>query len=68
MAVVEIRTKLLFGTKGHIGRGIKFPGKVRVILLVGIVGITVWGIRLWLVLTYDICIFCIKSFTEGAIG
>ena len=49
---------MLFGTWGHIGGGIGFPGEIRVIPLIGIVGITIQGIRLWwLVLTYGICIF-----------
>ena len=38
----------MFGTRGHIGRGITFLGEVGVIFPIGIVGITVWGIRLWL--------------------
>ena len=46
-----------FGTREHIGRRIGFPGEVRVILPIGIIGITIWGIGLWLVLTYIICIF-----------
>ena len=51
-------TKLWFGTWGHIGRGIGFPGEVRVIPPIGIVGITIWSIRLWwFILTYSICIF-----------
>ena len=48
---------MLFGTRGHIGRGIRFPGEVRVILPIGIVCVTVWGIRLWLVLAHDISMF-----------
>ena len=47
-----------FGTWGHIGRGVGFLGEVRVIPSIGIVGISIWSIRLWwLVLTYNICIF-----------
>ena len=57
MDVVEMRNQTVVCTRGHIGRGIRFPGEVRVILPVAIVGITVWSIRLWLVLTYGICIF-----------
>ena len=57
VVVVEMRNQLLFGTRGHIGRRIGFPGEVRVIFSIGIVGITIWGIGLWLVLTYNICIF-----------
>ena len=48
---------MLFGTRGHIGRRIRFPGEVRVILPIGIVCVTVWGIRLWLVLAHDINMF-----------
>ena len=51
-------TKLWFGTWGYIGRGIRFPGEVRVIPPIGIVGITILGIRLWrLILSDSICIF-----------
>ena len=38
----------------HIGRGIRFPGEIGVIFPIGIVCVTVWGIRLWLVLAHDI--------------
>ena len=54
VAMVEMRNQTVVWHQGHIGRGIRFPGEVRVILPIGIVRITVWGIRLWLVLTYDI--------------
>ena len=58
VVVVEIGNKLWFGTWGHIGRGIGFPGEVSVIPTIGIVGITILGIGLWrLILTYSICIF-----------
>ena len=57
VAVVEMRNQLWFGTREHIGRRIGFPGEVRVIPPIGIVGITIWGIGLWLVLTYNIFIF-----------
>ena len=51
-------TKLWFGTCGYIGRGSGFPGEVRVIPSIGIVGITIWSIGLlWLVLSYSICTF-----------
>ena len=47
-----------FGSRGHIGRGIGFPGEVRVIPPIGIIGISIWSIGLWrLILTYNICIF-----------
>ena len=45
---------MLFGTKRHIRRGIRFPGEIGVILPIGIICITVWGIRLWLVLAHGI--------------
>ena len=52
--MVEMRNQIVVWHQGHIGRGIRFLGEVRVILPVGIVDISVWGIRLWLVLTYVI--------------
>ena len=57
MVVVEMRNQTVVWHQGHIGRRIGFQGEVRVIPPIGIVGITVWGIRLCLVLTYGICIF-----------
>ena len=58
MVVVEIGNQTVVWHLGHICRGIGFSGEVRVIPPVGIVGITIWSIRLWwLVLTYSICIF-----------
>ena len=56
VVVVEIGNQTVVGTWGHIGRGVGFPGEVRVIPPIGIVGITIWSIGLlWLVLTYSIC-------------
>ena len=58
MVVVEIGNKTMVWHLGYIGMGIGFPGEVRVIPPIGIVGITIWSIRLWrLILTYNICIF-----------
>ena len=57
VAVVEMRNQTVVWHQGHIGRGIRFPGGIGVILPIGIVSITVWDIRLWLVLTYDIGMF-----------
>ena len=57
VAVVEMRNQNVVWHQGDIGRGIRFPGEVRVIFLIGIVRITVWGIRLWLVLAHDISMF-----------
>ena len=45
---------MLFGTRGHISKGIRLPREIGVILPIGIICITVWGIRLWLVLAHDI--------------
>ena len=58
MVVVKMRNQtVIWHLEAH-SRGIGFPGEVRVIPPIGIVGITIRGIRLWwLVLTYDICIF-----------
>ena len=41
VVVVEIETKLWFGTWGYKGRGSGFLGEVRVIPPIGIVGITI---------------------------
>ena len=57
MAVVEMRNQTVVWHQGAHRQGIRFPGEVRVILAIGIVCITVWGIRLWLVLAYDIGMF-----------
>ena len=58
VVVVEMRNQTVVWHLGHIGRGIGFPGEDRVIPPIGIVGITIWSIRLWwLVWTYGICIF-----------
>ena len=43
----------MFGTWGHISSVIRFLGEIGVILPIGIVCITVWGIRLWLVLAHQ---------------
>ena len=58
VVVVEIGNQTVVWHLGYIGRGIGFPGEVRVIPPIGIVGITIWSIRFWwLVLTYSIFIF-----------
>ena len=48
----------MFSTWRHIGRGIRFLGEIGVILPIGIICITVWGIRLWLILAHDIGMLC----------
>ena len=56
--VIVRATKLRFGTWGYISRGVGSPCKVRVILPIGIVGITIWSIGLLgLVLSYSVCTF-----------
>ena len=58
MVVVERWNQTVVWHLGVHRQGSGFPGEVRVIPLIGIVGITIWGIGLWwLVLTYGICTF-----------
>ena len=57
MAVVEMRNQTVVWHQGAHRQGIRFPGEIGVILPIGIVGITIWGNRLWLVLTYGISMF-----------
>ena len=57
VAVVETRNQTVVWHQGDIGKGIRFPREVIVILPIGIVRITVWGIRLWLILAHDISMF-----------
>ena len=58
VVVVEMRNQTVVWHLGAHRQGIGFPGEIRVIPSIGIVGIKIRGIRLcWLVLTYDICIF-----------
>ena len=58
VVVVEMRNQAVVWHLGHIDRRIGFPGEIRVIPPIRIVGITIRGIGLWwLVLTYGICIF-----------
>ena len=54
MVVVEMRNQTVVWHKGHISRGIRFPGEVRVILPIGIICVTIWSIGLWLVLAHGI--------------
>ena len=46
MAMVEMRNQTVVLHQWHIGRGVRFRGEVRVILPIGIVCVTVWGIRI----------------------
>ena len=57
MVVVEVRNQTVVWHQGAHKQGIGFPGKIGMILPIGIVCITVWSIGLWLVLTYDIGMF-----------
>ena len=58
VVMVEMRNQTVVWHLGAHRQGFGFPGEVRVIPPIGIVGITIRGIKLWwLVLTYDICIF-----------
>ena len=54
MDVVEMRNQTVVKNLRHISRGIWFPREIGVILPIRIVCITVWGIRLWLVLAHGI--------------
>ena len=47
---------LLLCSWGYIYRRLRFPGKVRVTPLVGVVSVAIWSICLWLVLAHHICI------------
>ena len=58
VVVVEMRNHIVVWLQGAHRQGVGFPGEVRVIPPIGIVGITIWDIRLWwFVLTYSIRIF-----------
>ena len=58
MVVVERWNQTMVWHLGAHRQGIGFPGEVRVIPPIGIVGITIWSIGLWrFILTYNICIF-----------
>ena len=54
MAVVEMRNQTVVWHQEAHKQGIRFPGKVGVILPIGIICITVWGIRLWFILAHGI--------------
>ena len=54
MDVVEMRNQTVVWHQGAHKQGIRFSGEIGVILPIGIVRITVWGIRLWLVLAHGI--------------
>ena len=58
VVVVEMKNQTVVWHLGAHRQGDWVSGEVRVIPPIGIVGITIRGIRLWwLVLTYDICMF-----------
>ena len=53
-AVVEMRNQNVVWHQEAHKQGIRFPGEIGVILPIVIICITVWGIRLWLVLAHGI--------------
>ena len=57
VAVVEMRNQTVVWHQGAHRQEDWVSRTVRVIFPIGIVGNTIWGIGLWLVLTYSICIF-----------
>ena len=54
MVVVEMRIQTVVFTKMCICRGVRLLREIRVVLPIGIISITIWGIGLWLVLTHNI--------------
>ena len=54
MVVVEMRNQTVVWHRRYISRGVRLPREIRVVPPIGITCITIWGIRLWLVLARGI--------------
>ena len=58
MAVVEMRNQTVVWHQEAHKQGVRLPREIVVILPIGIICITIWGIGLWLVLAHDIGMLC----------
>ena len=54
MAVIEMRNQTVVCRQEVHMQGLRLPREIRVVPSIGIICITIWGIRLWLVLAHGI--------------